>query len=97
MLEKLVDWPLAAESSKWGISLETVTSIRDVIQMCVLLSHSIAELSSQKWYQALFIDIPAAVGLDFVSIFDRAILWLWVFTAVAFWCLYEFYRLTGGW
>jgi len=97
VLEKATDWPLAFETSSYGLSLETVTTIRDVVQMCGLLSHSVAGLSSEKWYQAVFVALPAGIGLDFVSVFGRAVLWLWVFTAAALWSLYEFYRLTGGW
>lgn len=53
--------------------------------------------SSSSWYRTLFVVIPSALSLDFVSAFGRAIVWLWIFTLVAALAVYEVWRFSGGW
>ena len=55
---------------------------------------SSADFSSSAWYRTLFITIPAALSLDFVSAFGKAIIWLWAFNAIAAVAVYEVWRFS---
>jgi hypothetical protein len=63
----------------------------------LLMSAATSNLADQSWYRTLFVTVPSFVSLDFVSAFGKAILWFWVFTAIAGFVVYELYRFTGGW
>lgn len=54
-------------------------------------------VAKEGWYRTLFVTIPSALSLDFVSAFGKAVLWLWVFTLVGLGAVYELWRLTGRW
>ncbi|ORY68070.1 hypothetical protein BCR35DRAFT_326470 [Leucosporidium creatinivorum] len=88
---------LAAAGSTYGVNLTTVEMFRDLMQMITLLTSSSSSSSSSTWYRAIFYTFPSAISLDFVSAFGMAILWLWVFTAIAAVVVYELFRFTGGW
>jgi hypothetical protein len=65
--------------------------------MITLLTSSSSSSTSSTWYRAIFYTVPSAISLDFVSAFGMAILWLWIFTAIAAVVVYELFRFTGGW
>ncbi|BGP65895.1 hypothetical protein NBRC10512_004184 [Rhodotorula toruloides] len=101
---------LGAASSTTGISMTTVEGVRDLMQMITLLvtagsptlasitaSSSSANSSQKSLLRTLFVTVPSALSLDFVSAFGQALLFLLVLTLVTLFALYEFYRFTGGW
>ncbi|KAI5474993.1 hypothetical protein MNV49_002116 [Pseudohyphozyma bogoriensis] len=99
-LKSTVNGILGLEGSSFAISLFTVESFRDLMQLITLLTTSAtrqADLNTTAtWYRVIFVDIPSVFALDFVSAFGKAILWLWVFTLIAAVGCYEVWRFTGG-
>lgn len=63
----------------------------------LIMTDSAALLSKIPALKAIFVTLPAVISLDFVSAFGHAIIWLWVFTLVAFFAVYELWRFTGKW
>ena len=64
--------------------------------MVILLMGSAVNFASTSWYHTLFVTLPSFLSLDFVSSFGHALIWLWIFTLLAFFCIYELWRFTGG-
>uniref|UniRef100_A0A0K3CPE6 Uncharacterized protein n=1 Tax=Rhodotorula toruloides TaxID=5286 RepID=A0A0K3CPE6_RHOTO len=101
---------LGAASSTTGISMTTVEGVRDLMQMITLLvtagsptlssitaSSSSDNPSQQTLLRTLFVTVPSALSLDFVSAFGQALMFLLLLTLVTLLALYELYRFTGGW
>ncbi|GEM10952.1 hypothetical protein Rt10032_c13g4969 [Rhodotorula toruloides] len=101
---------LGAASGTTGIGLTTVEGVRDLMQMITLLvtagSPTLASIatssssyspSQQTLLRTLFVTVPSALSLDFVSAFGQALLLLLLLTLVTLLALYELYRFTGGW
>lgn len=61
------------------------------------MSGSASTVFQAGWTKSIFVTLPAVVSLDFVSAFGLALVWLWVFTLVALFAVYELWMLTGRW
>lgn len=60
-------------------------------------SSSTTDASQKTLIRTLFVTVPSALSLDFVSAFGQALLFLLLLTLVTLLALYEFFRFTGGW
>jgi hypothetical protein len=80
--------------------LTTVEIFRDLAQMLGLVltyasgQNGATEISHGTWRYYLFGLLPQLLGLDLISAFGRAILWMWVFNVFAAWSLFEFWKMT---
>lgn len=60
-------------------------------------SSSTTDTSQKTLIRTLFVTVPSALSLNFVSAFGQALLFLLLLTLVSLLALYEFFRFTGGW
>ncbi|KAK4705968.1 hypothetical protein P7C70_g240, partial [Phenoliferia sp. Uapishka_3] len=96
LMSTLTDSIIAGEGSSSGISLQTVESFRDIMQMVsLIMSGSASSLVTTGWSKKVFVTLPAIISLDFVSAFGMALVWLWIFTGIALFAVYELWRFTG--
>lgn len=110
LLSTGIDAVLGAEGSSYAISLMKVEAFRDLIQLIGLgvefalpsggLGTSTVQITQaqdrSRWKTVVLSVIPSVLGLDFVTAFGHAILWLWVFTLICFLLCWEFKIMVGG-
>jgi hypothetical protein len=103
---------LGAEGSSAAASLIKVEAFRDLMQIIGMgvgyaLPGATRLVSTSQLLQdspeqhtiakkVILALIPSILGLDFVSAFGKAILWLWLFTLVALIACWEFKIMAGG-
>lgn len=65
--------------------------------LTLLMSSLSSGIAEQSWYRTVFVTVPSAISLDFVSAFGQALVWLWTFTFIGWLAVYELWRLSGKW
>ena len=113
ILSTAIDAVLGAQGSSFAVSLMRVEVFRDLIQLVGTgVNFAIPPASGQTASSAQLLAsehgahspktiilsfIPSVLGLDFVSAFGKAILWLWLFTMLCLIACWEFKTMVGGW
>ena len=111
LLSIAINAVLGAQGSSFAVSLMRVEVFRDLIQLLgtgvdfalpsgskiVPTVQALQESGASKAKVIVLAMIPSILGLDFVSAFGKAILWLWLFSLICFIACWEFKGMAGGW
>ena len=110
LLSIAINAVLGAQGSSLAVSLMRVEVFRDLIQLLgtgvnfalpsgsriMPPAQALRESGATQPKVIMLSMVPSILGLDFVSAFGKAILWLWLFSAICLIACWEFRVMAGG-